>query len=102
VDPDDALPSRIEKRGADLSKFATRLSGGNRISDLFPQAPQNGHLHVIVDVPHAGEYDGSSCHSADNAPLSPNCITSFAATISPSSSKESNHSVDGKLCYLFC
>ena len=61
VDPDDTLPERIGKRGADLSKFATRLSGGNRISDLFPQMPRNGHLHVIVVVPRAGEYGSSLC-----------------------------------------
>ena len=53
VDPDDTLPDPVGKRGADLSKFATRLSGGNWISDHFPQAPQNGHLRVIS---HAGEY----------------------------------------------
>jgi hypothetical protein len=61
VDPDDTLPYRIGKRGADLSKFAKRLSAGNRISDLFPQAPQEGQLHVIVKVPSPGEYGSSSC-----------------------------------------
>jgi hypothetical protein len=61
VDPDNTLPNRIGKRGADLSKFATWLSGGNRISDRFPQAPKNGHLHVIVVVPRASEYGSSSC-----------------------------------------
>jgi hypothetical protein len=55
VDPDNTLSYRIGKRGADLSKFATRLNAGNRISDLFPQAPQNGHLHIIVTVPHPSE-----------------------------------------------
>ena len=61
VDPDETLPERIGKRGADLSKCATRLSGGNLISDLFPQTPRNDHLHVIVVVPRAGEYGSSLC-----------------------------------------
>jgi hypothetical protein len=56
VDPDDTLLDRLRKRGADLSKFATRLSSGNRISEHFPQAPQNDHLNVIVVVPRADEY----------------------------------------------
>jgi hypothetical protein len=59
VDPDDTLPYRIEKRGADLSKFAKRLSAGNQISYLFPQAPQKGQLHIIVKVPSSGEYGSS-------------------------------------------
>ena len=61
VDPDDTLPYRIGDRGADWSKFAKRLSAGNQISDLFPQAPQKGQLHIIVEVPSPGEYVSSLC-----------------------------------------
>jgi hypothetical protein len=54
------LTYRIGEKGSGLSKFATRLSTGIQISELFRQAPPKGYLHVIVDVPPAGEYGSFS------------------------------------------
>jgi len=55
VDPDHTLAERIYEQGDDLSIFATRLSSGKKLSDIFQPGPPEGYLHIIALCPAVGE-----------------------------------------------
>ena len=51
----DPLEERIHERGDGLSIFATRLSSGKKLSDIFQPGPPEGYLHIIALCPAVGE-----------------------------------------------
>lgn len=55
MDPDDTLAERIHGRRDDFSTFATRLSSGKKLSDIFQAGPPDDCLHIIVQCPPVGE-----------------------------------------------
>jgi hypothetical protein len=55
IDPFDTLLQRILSKGDDFSQFAIVLKNpADTVLSFFPQHPLERHLHLIVQVLHAG------------------------------------------------
>jgi hypothetical protein len=61
MEPDETLADRIQLLAADLSHSATYMSPGKKLLRIFPDEPQEEHVHIIVQSPSPGKCSEDAC-----------------------------------------